>query len=158
MYKKTFKKSERYKKDLEGIEPDLLVFLVEEDRICKVIELKDGDSFDTKKALGEKKHLEEFSIKFGAKIPFVAEYYICCFNQEDKEFIKKGFKGEFSIDNIMTGTEICKILKIDYDEIKNIREKDTDDNFNYFIDELLKIPKVFSKVIEKLQNENLKLK
>ena len=58
----------------------------------------------------------------------------------------------------MTGTEICKILKIDYDEIKNIREKDTDDNFNYFIDELLKIPKVFSKVIEKLQNENLKLK
>lgn len=150
--KKTFKKSKKYAADLAGIEPDLLVFLIEKNRICKVIELKDGDAFDTKKALGEKQHLEEFSIKFGAKIPFVAEYYICCFNQEDKDLIKTGFKGAFDTEHIMTGKEICKILNIDYNEIINIRKIDTEDNFNYFIDELVKIPEVREKLIKKLKN------
>ena len=30
-------------------EPDLLIFMVQNRRVCKIIELKDGDSFDTKK-------------------------------------------------------------------------------------------------------------
>lgn len=149
--KGTFKKAEKYSKLLKGIEPDLLVFIVENYRVCKVVELKDGDNFDTKKSQGEKEHLEEFSIKFGAKIPFVTDYYICSFNQENKDAIKTGFKGVFNYENIMTGKELCELLKIDYEEIINIRKQDMKDNFQYFIDELLKIPAVMKEIKKRIK-------
>lgn len=149
--KKTIKASTRYNvQGIKGIEPDLLIFIVERRRICKVIELKDGDAFDTKKAQGEREHLQQFSTNFGARIPFVTEYYICCFNQEDKEKIKIGFKGEFDDEHIMTGSELCQILHIDYDDIRNIRKEDMEDNFNYFIDELLNIPEVKNAIQDRL--------
>lgn len=148
--KKTFKKSQNYANDVKGIEPDMLIFIVEDWRVCKVIELKDGDSFDTKKSQGEKDHLEKFSTKFGAKIPFVTEYYICSFNQDDKEAIKIGFKNVFDLEHILTGKELCDILKIDYQEIVEIRKKDMEDNFDYFIEQLLSIQQVKEKIHEKL--------
>ena len=145
--KKILKKS-RYA--IEKIDPDLLIFMVERQRICKVIELKDGDAFDTKKAQGEKEHLEQFAKEFGSKVPFVAEYYICCFNQNDKDVIMTGFKNEFSKEHIMTGKELCEILHIDYEEIRESREKDAADNFDYFINELLKIEEVKKAIADKL--------
>lgn len=120
--------------------------MVEKKKICKVIELKDGDAFDTKKSQGEKEHLEKFASLFGAKIPFSTEYYICCFNQNDKNKIYEGFKKTFPLQNIMIGKEICEALHIDYEEIIKIREKDMADNFNYFIEELVKIPEVREKI------------
>ena len=152
--KKIFKKSDKYVKDVEGIEPDMIIFIVEKNRICRVIELKDGDAFDTKKALGEKEHLEKFSTIFGAKIPFVTEYFICSFNQEDKEIIRAGFKNTFSLEHIMTGSELCEILNIDYSEIIRLRQDDMKDNFNYFLEELVKIPEVLSK-LEKIINNKI---
>ncbi|MBR7002995.1 MAG: hypothetical protein IKI11_10100 [Neisseriaceae bacterium] len=125
-----------------GIEPDLLIFIVQKKRICKVIELKDGDSFDTKKSKSERDNLIKFSTEFGAKIPFVTEYFVCCFNQLDKEMIKAGFKGCFDISHIMTGEELCQILNIDYHSIIQNRQKDAQENFEYFLTELLKIQEV----------------
>ena len=133
-----------------GIEPDLLVFIVERKRVCKVIELKDGDMFDTKKSQGERENLETFATKFGAKIPFVTDYFICSFNQEDKQHIKEGFKNEFELDHIMTGRELCQILHIDYDEIINRRKADMRANFDYFINELLSIDEVKDAIQTKL--------
>lgn len=146
--KKVLKKS---KYACAGIEPDLLIFIVERKRICKVIELKDGDTFDTKKSQGEKEYLETFSTSFGAKIPFVTEYYICSFNQLDKEAIKQGFKNTFDVEHIMTGKELCDILNIDYDEIVINRKKDMEDNLNYFIDQLLSINDVREIIQTKLK-------
>lgn len=153
--KKVFKKSEKYVKDVEGIEPDMIIFIVERNRICKVIELKDGDAFDTKKSLGEKEHLEKFAMVFGAKIPFITDYFICSFNQEDKNAIKIGFKNTFSLENIMTGSELCKILNINYDEIIKLRQDDMKDNFNYFLEELIKIPEVLSKLEKIIKDRNI---
>lgn len=127
-------------------EPDLLVFIVRKKLLCKVIELKDGDTFDTKKARGEQEQLEEYSVKFGARIPFVAEYYICCFNQEDKDVIETGFKGVFTREHIMTGRELCNILGIDYDDIVASRKADARDNVDFFISELLAIPDIKAKI------------
>ena len=141
--KKTLKKS---KYNIKGIEPDLVIFIVEKKRICKVIELKDGDAFDTKKATGEKENLEKFTTLFGSKVPFIAEYYICCFNQSDKEKIKIGFKNKFDEAHIMTGVELCNILGINYSQIKKKRENDAKDNFAYFIQELLKIKAVRKEI------------
>lgn len=149
--KKEIKSSTRYAVNgIKGIEPDLLIFVVEKKRICKVIELKDGDSFDTKKSQGEREHLEQFATNFGARIPFVTEYYICCFNQEDKEKIKVGFKGEFSEDHIMTGSELCEILNIDYNELRSIRKADMSDNLEYFIEQLIEIPGIKEIIARKI--------
>ena len=141
--KRILKKS-KYK--LDGNEPDLLIFIVQQRRVCKIIELKDGDSFDTKKAAGEHEHLENFSLFFGAKIPFVVDYYICCFNQLDKQSIVAGFKNQFSIEHVMPGKELCEILDISYEEIIEERKKDAEDNIIYFYEELISIP-IIKKLI-----------
>ena len=138
---------------ISGIEPDLLLFLIQRKRVCKVIELKDGDNFDTKKSQSEREHLEKFSVQFGAKIPFVTEFYICCFNQPDKELIREGFKNKFELEHIMNGQELCAVLNIDYNEILEIRKQDMQDNMNYCIDELLKIDEVRNKITEKLNSD-----
>lgn len=149
--KKTFKKSAKYAKSVEGIEPDLLIFIVEKNRVCKVIELKDGDSFDTKKSQSEKEHLEKFATIFGAKIPFITDYFICSFNQDDKNLIFTGFKGCFDLEHILTGRELCEILRINYDEIRNLRQQDMEDNFSYLISELIKIPEVLAEIQKQIQ-------
>lgn len=127
---------------LDGNEPDLLVFIVQRLRECKIIELKDGDSFDTKKAKGEQEHLEKFNLYLGAKIPFISDYYVCCFNQDSKEEIVKGFKHAFSIDHVMTGRELCELLNISYDEIIQERKKDAQENIRYFYQQLMSIPAI----------------
>jgi len=146
--KKTLIKS---KYAIKGIEPDLLIFIVERKRVCKVIELKDGDNFDAKKAQSEREHLEQFAIHFGAKIPFVTEFYICCFNQSDKDIIREGFKNKFEPEHIMNGEELCSILRSDYNEIVQIRKNDADDNLEYFLDELLKIDEIRYRIQDKLR-------
>lgn len=133
--------------DNKGIEPDLLVFIVEKHRICKIIELKDGDTFDTKKAAGEREHLITFSKEFGRKIPFRTEIYICSFNQNDINAIKFGLKNTFTEQEILTGRAFCNILNLDYDKIITARLEDAEDNLNYFIEELLKIEQVKKKII-----------
>ncbi|RKO64671.1 restriction endonuclease [Campylobacter sp. P255] len=144
--KKILKKTQDYKDVIKGIEPDMIIFIVSNYRLCKIIELKDGDTFDTKKVKGEKANLVTFSEKFGAKIPFSTDYYVCCFNQNNKEIIREGMKNEFDLEHIMTGKELCQLLNIDYQEIINIRKNDMEENFNYFIEELLKIPEVLEKI------------
>ncbi len=137
--KKCVKKSWR---TIRGIEPDFIIFIVEKNRICKIVELKDGYMFDTKKVKGEKENLETFTEKFGSKIPFVTEWYICCFNEEDKKIIKEGLKNEFDETHILTGREFCKILNINYDSIIEQRKNDGIENLQFFISEMLAIDNV----------------
>lgn len=137
---------------IKGIEPDLLIFVVQKKRVCKVIELKDGDNFNTKKSQGEKEHLEAFVEKISPNIPFVTKYYVCSFNQNNKEEICKGFKGVFDIEHILTGKELCDILNIDYEKIVKQRAEDGKYNFDYFIDEVLKIEEARTLIKKKLVN------
>ena len=148
--KKTIKGTKKYKNYIKGIEPDMLIFIVSNQRICKVIELKDGETFDTKKVKGEKENLIKFVEKFGSKIPFVFFYFICSFNQLDKEKIRLGMKSEFDLSHILTGKELCDILGIDYDGIVQKRKNDAKENFEYFINELLKIPEVVKMIKTKI--------
>ncbi|MBF1051259.1 MAG: restriction endonuclease, partial [Peptostreptococcaceae bacterium] len=123
---------------LSSHEPDLIVFEINKngDKNCYIIELKDGDNFDTKKSLAEYNSLVEYKNHLGSKIQFVTNYYICSFNQSDKENITKGFKGKFNINEVMTGKELCLLLNIEYDEIIKFRKNDALDNFDYFCNEL----------------------
>lgn len=135
--KRVLKKSS-YK--LDKHEPDLLIFIVQQRRVCRIIELKDGDAFDTKKASGEQESLERFNLHIGAKIPFVSDYFVCCFNQTNKEEIVKGFKNVFGIEHVMTGKELCEILNISYEEIIEERKRDAKANIEYFYQQFKSIP------------------
>ena len=136
--KKVLKKSKKY--NLPHHEPDFLIFTVGEyKKQCYVVELKDGDSFDTKKSSSEKEMLQMFTNHLAPKIPFRMSYYICSFNQNDKEKIVIGFKSIFNLNEVMTGREFCQILNIDYDEIVRMRRCDTEDNFKYVIEQMAEI-------------------
>ncbi|MDO4978708.1 MAG: restriction endonuclease [Candidatus Saccharibacteria bacterium] len=128
-------------------QPDFLIFDKKDGKIrCWVIELKDGDMFDTKKALGEKEHLQEFTKKFSKQLKRIpnceVSYGVCCFNQNDKQYIKNGFKDIFDEDHIFTGRDLCKMLGLDYDAIVSARKKDAEDNLDYFVEQLLGIDSV----------------
>lgn len=138
---------------LKEDQPDGLIFVIA-DKTCSIIELKDGDNFDTKKSYSERKMLENASNFLSKKIPFMTEFYICSFNNNDKLAIKKGFKNVFETKNIMTGKELCQILSLNYEEIINKRNSDANDNVDYFIDGLLKIDEIKQKIIEKLRREH----
>ena len=77
-----------------GAEPDYLVFLRDgSKRVCYVLELKDGDQFDTKKSSGEVSNLLAFSTNVGSTLPYSTEIRICSFNQNDKQAIVAGLSG-----------------------------------------------------------------
>lgn len=144
---------------LKGHEPDFIAFMVSKAKnVCYVIELKDGDAFDTKKSIAEKEMLQLFVNHLAPKIPFRTKYYICCFNQMDKNKIVTGFKGVFTTDEVMTGKEFCDILEIDYNAIMNLRKTDTADNFRYVVEKMTEIKAIKDRISEKnrqhiLENE-----
>lgn len=119
---------------LAGHEPDFIAFTVNKAKnIC----------------YAEKEILELFVNHLAPKIPFRTKFYICCFNQPDKDKIVTGFKNVFTIDEVMTGKEFCDILGIDYDAIVKMRRDDTSDNFKYVVEKMFEIKEVRSQFSQK---------
>lgn len=145
--KKVTKKS-TYK--LEGHEPDFLIFNVSDNgKFAHVIELKDGDAFDTKKSAGEKNSLKQFKMHLGSMIEFRTDYKICAFNQSDKDKIVAGFKNAFTLDEVWSGRDFCNELGIDYDEIISQRQDDAIDNYDFVLDALAEMQDVQNRVFAK---------
>ena len=59
----------------------------------------------------------------------------------------------FSEKEILTGPELCQLLDIDYDKIKELRKVDQEKNFDYFVGSLLDIPDVKEKLVAILKNQ-----
>lgn len=78
----------------------------------------------------------------------------CSFNAKNKEQIEKGAKGLLPINSTMTGKELCNELGIDYDRIINERKGEQEDNLNYFIEELIKIPEIREKITNLIEKSN----
>jgi hypothetical protein len=132
------------------------VLIVDHDkRYIHIIELKDGDTFDTKKASGELDSMSRFADWISQQTGYGADFYFCSFNQEDKEAIVQGAKGRFGVENVMTGRELCRILEIDYDMLREKREQEQPENLYYFVSELLQISEVRA-LIEKLLSRGSK--
>jgi len=134
-------------------EPDFLAFDLES-RVCYVIEVKDGDQFDTKKAAGEHATLHNFTNDVSQALPFSFQIYICSFNARSKKEVHDGLKHKFSIEEVITGLELCKLLGINYDEIVALRTNDHQNNLEYFVDELVKIPVVNSMLKQATKDES----
>ncbi|WNE40023.1 MAG: hypothetical protein GBAus27B_000090 [Mycoplasmataceae bacterium] len=90
--KKTVQGSEKFKIKHE---PDFLL-LKKDNKTLYIVELKDGDDFDTKKSSGEVESLRRFQDHISNKITYKTQIIICCFNQDSKKEIIKGFKGRIT--------------------------------------------------------------
>ena len=133
--------------DFGGSEPDLLVFKRRNaSQACHVVELKDGDNFDTKKSSGERSAVHGFISRTARDIPYVMHPHFACFNQNDRQAIYDGFKRKVVLEECMTGREFCDLLEINYDEIVGARRADQPANLAYFVDELLAIPAIRSRL------------
>lgn len=135
-----------------NMEPDLLVFeLTPAVQHCYIIELKDGDTFDTKKAKGEITLLKDFQNNISSQLRCTTSIHICSFNQPDKNEIVKGFKKKITLKEAMTGVELCTILGLDYSQIVGSRIHQQVQNMEYFIDQLLVVAEVKAEIIKKFQ-------
>jgi len=139
----------------KGGHADIVVFNHDERQVL-VIEVKDGDTFDTKKSSGELKSLETFSDWITTQIEYSPTFFFCSFNVDDKNAIVKGTKGRFAIENVMTGKELCRLLstdllQIDYEALKEERRRDQPENLMYFVSELLAIDGVKTEIVNQLR-------
>lgn len=135
-------------------EPDLLAFDVSK-RFCYVIEVKDGDQFDTKKAAGESANLNKFVDDVAKVLAYRFKIYLCSFNAPDKESIFKGLKQKFPMESLITGKELCDLLAIDFDAVNQTRNIDQEANIDYFVEELLKIPEVYQRILVQTNTKKL---
>lgn len=123
-----------------GAEPDFVIFKRRNnEQRCHVIELKDGDAFDTKKSAGERNSMHSFVEKNAQHLQFKVDVHVVAFNQDSRRAIYDGFKRKIPLRECMTGREFCELLEIDYDEIVEQRQRDAQENFEYFMAELLRI-------------------
>lgn len=137
--------------DVPETEPDFLLFERKgRHQNCYIVELKDGDQFDTKKAAGERASLHKFMTAVAQHIQFRTSIHVCFFHAETRQQVVDGFKRKIAFDEALTGREFCKILNVDYDEILNLRRDKQIDNFNFFVDRLLEIEAVQDAINDKL--------
>ena len=129
--------------DFPEAEPDYLVFVRDGvKRHCYVVELKDGDQFDTKKSSGEVASLTRFSMQVGSTLPYQTAIRICSFNQIYPAAIVAGFKRTIDEGLVWTGREFCDLLGFDYDAIIRERRADAEANRHFLVEQLIAIPSI----------------
>lgn len=129
-----------------SFEPDFVILLVD-GRKALVVEVKDGETFDTKKAASEVLSLREFASRLQGHLlanlmEYSVEIRLCSFNQSDKAEIVKGMKSKISMKEAMTGGEFCALTGIDHAALLRERMQDCRGNFETFLRELSEIPSV----------------
>lgn len=126
-----------------GTEPDFVIFRRRQDRQhCHLVELKDGDAFDTKKAQGERDALHSFRARIAPDIPYTVSVHFCSFNQDDRGKIVAGYRGKIEEGEALTGREFRELLEVDYDEIVSTWLGDQPVNLRYFVGRLREIDAV----------------
>jgi hypothetical protein len=96
--------------------PDLLVVNVDKNT-CKIVEIKLGDNFDTKKSQGEVDNLTQYAAKLDRATTYRVSWSVCFWYAKDKAAVVNGFKGTLSESQALTGAEFCRMVGIDYNAI-----------------------------------------
>ncbi len=135
----------------KSIQADLLI-VDNEDRRFWLVEIKEGYVFDTKKADGELASLKNITSWLAQEFAYRTQYYLCSFNQHNKEAIVNGTKKRFSIEHVMTGQELCTKINIDYNELREVRQQNQAENRRYFLSELLAISDVRDDIMDLLSS------
>ncbi len=141
-------KEKRVFKDIKHGHDIIIDCVVERDGKIMLIEIKDGDTFDTKKVAEEVESLlmvKNHIIKTRKLKEQDVSVHYCSFNARDNKQIERGAKGLLPKNSAMTGRELCKLLGLDFNKIVQERKKQQKENFDYFIGELKKIPEIKGK-------------
>ena len=110
-------------------EPDYIVVRANDTNIkIVVVEMKDGDDFDTKKSNAELETLTACKDFIENNFEISTDYALCCFNQKSRLNIVRGLKNRFDEAHVMTGNEFCELVDIEYETIINERKSDAADN------------------------------
>lgn len=110
-------------------EPDYIVVRANDTNIeIVVVEMKDGDDFDTKKSNAELETLTACKDFIESNFAISTDYALCCFNQKSSQNIVRGLKNRFDEAHVMTGNEFCELVGIEYETILNDRKSDANDN------------------------------
>ena len=120
---------------------------------CYIIALKDGHVFDDKKATAERDAVYSFVEHIAQRLEqcgYRVHHHFCAFNQSSRDAIVRGFKDKITIEEAMTGRKFCELLELDYDEIVKARQVDQPDNVDVFLDELLRIDEVKTRILHLL--------
>ena len=104
--------------------------------------------FDTKKASAERQAMHGFMERNAQHIQYRFQPHFCAFNKIDREAIWEGFKRRITLDEVMTGPELCELLEIDYEDIVAVRQEDGPDNVEFFLSELVEIEHVRRRLQE----------
>ena len=131
-------------------ESDFIVIVIVDTKTY-VVKIKDGDTFDTKKSLGEFSSCREFAKLFTQhlvkiNLSYIVKIRICSFNQQSKKRIVEWLKNKISIQEAWSGDDFCKILGIFYTTIVKQMEANQDANLKFFVDELMKIPEIIKHI------------
>lgn len=118
-----------------------------------VIELKDGDNFDTKKSAGELLGLQKFAAWLATKTDYSVAYALCSFNQNDPYAIMRGLKGKFSREEVMTGKELCNLLGLNYERVVGLRMGEQNQNVRTFGRALLEIPELREVLMDGIRRQ-----
>lgn len=132
-------------------EPDFVMLIISETS-CYVIELKDGDTFDTKKSDGELQSLRTFSEALKRRLPDYKVFIrVVSFNATNKSQIVAGLKNRITAEEAWTGLDFCMKLGISFENIVKERLSDCDDNISFFLEQLLEFPDIRARVSRLLQ-------
>jgi hypothetical protein len=137
-------------------EPDFLAFHPLT-RNCYIVEVKDGDQFDTKKAAGERQMLGNFRTDISHSVPYITHIYLCSFNSPTREEVYRGLKRKFQMEELITGRELCDLFRIEYDSIVVHRQKDQKSNLEYIAQQLLAIDEIRDVVLKLIEASGVAL-
>ena len=112
------KKTMRDKRLRFDQQPDIIVVNVTQNS-CKIIEIKLGNQFDTKKSAGEVENLKRYADKLNRATTYRVSYAICMWNAKTKAEVVIGFKNTISPAEALTGAEFCQMVGIAYGAIND---------------------------------------
>jgi len=115
-----------------------------------IIEVKDGDTFDTKKVAGEIASLRILADYYSQTLSMSISFAFSSFYAPTRSAITKGSKNVFNESQVLTGLELCQKIGIDYDAVVKERKADAEPNLNFFLDEMLKMDDIRKMIEEKL--------
>jgi len=124
--------------------PDVLVVNVDKNT-CKIIEIKLGDNFDTKKSSGEVNNLKLYADKLNRATTYRVSYAICMWYAKDKQAVVIGFKGTISTLEALTGSDFCAMVGIDYDAINKRIASHQERNREFLFDQIIAIKNKYDK-------------
>lgn len=100
----------------KAVTPDYLV-LIHHKRICYVVEVKLGASFDTGKAPAAKKDLETVADHIMSRTGYNTRIRICSLMAKTKKEVVYGFKNNFGEDEVLLGGEFCQMVHVRFDDV-----------------------------------------